>query len=242
MTRYPYRRHLITEIDRTCYIGDSTFPRFPAMVLGVVAIHNHHRSLLFTTYSERSRRRFSCIDRHSLTRISYNFKPLVMGSGRSALPAYISSNANPGTCTSGQSTPSQTRAQPRPRNNPHAPRMSRPTHSTVFSRDSDPGVQDSLWFANDFMLGAGMVIIQPSTGKMVVLSDQYQDAHGVDQVHFFLPKGRKDIGESLEQTALREAYEEVCPSFHPKSSSFLVTKCDSLTLAYSLDYALLSCP
>ncbi|EIW56490.1 uncharacterized protein TRAVEDRAFT_73057 [Trametes versicolor FP-101664 SS1] len=86
--------------------------------------------------------------------------------------------------------------------------MSRSLQPTVFSRDSDPSVQDSLWYANDFMLGAGMVIIQPSTGKMVILSDQYQDARGVTRPYCFLPKGRKDIGESLEQTALREAYEE----------------------------------
>lgn len=91
--------------------------------------------------------------------------------------------------------------------------MSRSLQPTVFSRDSDPSVQDSLWYANDFMLGAGMVIIQPSTGKMVILSDQYQDARGVTRPYCFLPKGRKDIGESLEQTALREAYEEVCSSF-----------------------------
>jgi len=49
------------------------------------------------------------------------------------------------------------------------------------------------------MLGAGIVIIQPSTGKIVLVDDG---------VHWFLPKGRKDRGESLEQTALREGYEE----------------------------------
>jgi 8-oxo-dGTP pyrophosphatase MutT (NUDIX family) len=52
------------------------------------------------------------------------------------------------------------------------------------------------------MLGAGMVIIQPSTEKLVVV---YESA----LKYWFLPKGRKDVGESLEQTALREAYEEV---------------------------------
>ena len=60
------------------------------------------------------------------------------------------------------------------------------------------------------MLGAGMVIIQPSTGKVVVLREQYQeDEHGEIFDRWFFPKGRKDVGESLEQTALREAYEEV---------------------------------
>jgi 8-oxo-dGTP pyrophosphatase MutT (NUDIX family) len=52
------------------------------------------------------------------------------------------------------------------------------------------------------MLGAGMVIIQPETSKIVVVHDEVRD-------RWFLPKGRKDVGESLEQAALREAYEEV---------------------------------
>lgn len=52
------------------------------------------------------------------------------------------------------------------------------------------------------MLGAGMVIIQPSSEKFVIVRDSTNG-------HWFLPKGRKDLGESLESTALREAYEEV---------------------------------
>ena len=52
------------------------------------------------------------------------------------------------------------------------------------------------------MLGAGMVIIQPSSAKLVLLYENRLK-------YWFLPKGRKDLGESLEQTALREAYEEV---------------------------------
>jgi 8-oxo-dGTP pyrophosphatase MutT (NUDIX family) len=46
-----------------------------------------------------------------------------------------------------------------------------------------------------------VVIIQPATGKVVLVTDKRE--------RWFLPKGRKDKGESLEQTALREAYEEV---------------------------------
>lgn len=69
---------------------------------------------------------------------------------------------------------------------------------------STPAVPNSYWFSSDFMLGSGMVIIQPSTGKVVVLYETVQK-------YWFLPKGRKDIGESLEQAALREAYEEVLP-------------------------------
>ncbi|KAH9943911.1 hypothetical protein B0H21DRAFT_747560 [Amylocystis lapponica] len=70
-----------------------------------------------------------------------------------------------------------------------------------FSKDSSPAIPDSSWFASDFMVGAGMVILQPSTGCVVLLRN-------IATRHWFLPKGRKDVGESLEQTALREAYEE----------------------------------
>jgi len=70
-----------------------------------------------------------------------------------------------------------------------------------FSKNSTPAVPPSLWFASDFLLGAGMVIIQPETEKIVVIYD-------TKSKFWFLPKGRKDVGESLEQTALREAYEE----------------------------------
>lgn len=52
------------------------------------------------------------------------------------------------------------------------------------------------------MLGAGMVILQPSSGKVVLVCDTRDE-------YWFLPRGRKDVGESTEQTALREAYEEV---------------------------------
>lgn len=51
------------------------------------------------------------------------------------------------------------------------------------------------------MLGAGMVLIQENTHKIVVVQE-------TKKKYWFFPRGRKDIGESLEQTALREAYEE----------------------------------
>lgn len=47
-----------------------------------------------------------------------------------------------------------------------------------------------------------MAIIQPSTGKVLLV---YESKRG----YWFLPKGRKDIGETIEEAALREAYEEV---------------------------------
>ena len=84
---------------------------------------------------------------------------------------------------------------------------------TKLSEYSSAPIASGLLFANDFMLGAGMVIIQPSSGKVVLVCDT---AHG----HWFLPRGRKDVGESLEQAALREAYEEV-RSMQPCSATIL---------------------
>ncbi|KZT68056.1 hypothetical protein DAEQUDRAFT_728315 [Daedalea quercina L-15889] len=71
----------------------------------------------------------------------------------------------------------------------------------AFSAYSTPSVPNSLWYCSDFMIGAGMVVLQPATGKVLLL---YEPRHD----YWFFPKGRKDIGESLEQAALREAYEE----------------------------------
>ncbi|RDX47671.1 hypothetical protein OH76DRAFT_1325876, partial [Lentinus brumalis] len=85
---------------------------------------------------------------------------------------------------------------------------SRRDQPTEFSKMSSPAIPDSLFFTEDFMLGSGMVIIQPSTGKIVLLHEEEKDTQGRSHHRWFLPKGRKDIGETLEQTALREAYEE----------------------------------
>ncbi|KAH9920833.1 uncharacterized protein BXZ73DRAFT_2616, partial [Epithele typhae] len=69
-------------------------------------------------------------------------------------------------------------------------------------------VPNSFWCAEDFVLGAGMVIIQPSTGKVVILREQRLDDRGKVFDIWFFPKGRKDVGETLEQAALREGHEE----------------------------------
>ena len=69
------------------------------------------------------------------------------------------------------------------------------------SERSTTAIANSVIHATDFLLGAGVVIIQPSTAKVVLVTDKRE--------RWFLPKGKKDKGESLEQTALREAYEEV---------------------------------
>ncbi|KIM41860.1 hypothetical protein M413DRAFT_445070 [Hebeloma cylindrosporum] len=82
------------------------------------------------------------------------------------------------------------RAPPRPRVRP-----------PPLTKYSTPGVEDCAWSSLDFMLGAGMVIIQQHTHKIVVV---FETREG----YWFFPRGRKDIGESLEKAALREAYEE----------------------------------
>ncbi|TFK36587.1 hypothetical protein BDQ12DRAFT_686670 [Crucibulum laeve] len=52
------------------------------------------------------------------------------------------------------------------------------------------------------MFGAGMVLIQEQTHKIVLLWES-------ERKYWFFPRGRKDRGESIESTALREAWEEV---------------------------------
>ena len=95
----------------------------------------------------------------------------------------------------------------------------RPKH---LSGKSDPTVPNSLFFGADIQLAASVIIIQPSTGLVVLLSvkDKYFDKHNNirERDFWFLPKGRKDVGESLEETALREGYEEV--SDKSSSSSY----------------------
>ncbi|KAJ7452038.1 NUDIX hydrolase domain-like protein [Mycena galericulata] len=66
---------------------------------------------------------------------------------------------------------------------------------------SSPQVPNSAWADENFLLGAGMVVFQPATLKVVTVWEK-------EKKYWFLPKGRKDVGESLEQAALREAYEE----------------------------------
>lgn len=48
-----------------------------------------------------------------------------------------------------------------------------------------------------------MVVIQEKTEKVLVVYE-------TKKKYWFFPRGRKDLGETLEQAALREAYEEVC--------------------------------
>lgn len=86
------------------------------------------------------------------------------------------------------------------------PQSRAPRHAVPpqLSPDSSAAIADSMFFASELLLGSGMAIIQPSTGKVVVVHMREAETE-----YWFLPKGRKDVGESLEQAALREAYEEV---------------------------------
>lgn len=69
---------------------------------------------------------------------------------------------------------------------------------------STRAVEPTRWSSADFVLAAGLCILQPSTGRVVLVTIGNQE---VKNGRWFLPRGRKDIGESLEQTALREGYE-----------------------------------
>jgi len=102
-----------------------------------------------------------------------------------------------------------------------------PPHMPALSQWSTPAIPDSAFCAADFLLSAGIVIIQEKTDKIVVVYD-----HRLD--NWFLPRGRKDVGESLEATALREGYEEVCPSLLAEAALYLRTRL--LTYAASLDF------
>lgn len=90
---------------------------------------------------------------------------------------------------------------------------------TALSHMSSPTVPSSLFYAHDLQLGAGVVIIQPSTNSVILLYSRKKE-------RWFLPKGRKDVGESLEQTAVREGYEEV------RSNCFCYSRL-SLTFIFS---------
>ncbi|KAJ7161055.1 NUDIX hydrolase domain-like protein [Mycena filopes] len=92
--------------------------------------------------------------------------------------------------------------QPRPRTRTHAQSALSPRPPPPpMSQYSTPQVPNSMWADVNFLLGAGMVVIQPATNKIVLVYE-------TKKKYWFLPKGRKDVGESLEQAALREAYEE----------------------------------
>ena len=121
-----------------------------------------------------------------------------------------SSGGTLGRLTGHRRLQSQSQSRPQPPQNAIQPHSSNQRRDRVpqYSVYSTQGpYQTRMFFSENFMLGAGAVIIQPSSGKVVVVQDG---------TFWFLPKGRKDLGESIEQAALREAYEEVRVSL-PKS-------------------------
>lgn len=74
-----------------------------------------------------------------------------------------------------------------PTNKTHVPKMA--------SKDK------RLHFSDAFVISCGTVTIDTERSKVMLI-------HWRKTGEYFLPKGRKDIGESLHQTALRETYEE----------------------------------
>jgi 8-oxo-dGTP pyrophosphatase MutT (NUDIX family) len=63
--------------------------------------------------------------------------------------------------------------------------------------------------SGDFVIGAGCILFRKShtTGKLQICL-LYSPARDGKTDKWLLPKGRKDMGESIEATALRETFEE----------------------------------
>ncbi|KAK3935310.1 NUDIX hydrolase domain-like protein [Diplogelasinospora grovesii] len=59
----------------------------------------------------------------------------------------------------------------------------------------------SLHFCNRFAISCGTVTIDPAQTKVLLI-------HWRKTGEYMLPKGRKDVGETLEAAALRETWEE----------------------------------
>ncbi|KAH8102407.1 hypothetical protein BXZ70DRAFT_1006334 [Cristinia sonorae] len=114
-------------------------------------------------------------------------------SSRSAQPAR--SNLFARRSASSQST--QPRITP---TKPPVPSLSQPVVPT--GSWSSPAIPNSMFFASNFLIGVGLLIIQPATGKVAIVHDSKAPGY------FFLPKGRKDVGEDIIAAALREGYEE----------------------------------
>ncbi|MCJ1258540.1 hypothetical protein MMC24_006373 [Lignoscripta atroalba] len=60
------------------------------------------------------------------------------------------------------------------------------------------------FIASDFIISAGCLVLKPSVDNTYDIILIHQRSSG----EIFFPKGRKNIGESIEAAALREAYEE----------------------------------
>lgn len=97
-----------------------------------------------------------------------------------------------------------------------------PKQDYTLSNLSSKAVHETFWHSQDFTLAAGLCILEPISGcagrhteccysceicahLILAFEVVVNDRH--DPSHWFLPRGRKDIGESLEETALREGFE-----------------------------------
>lgn len=69
----------------------------------------------------------------------------------------------------------------------------------------------SHWPYSNFVLAAGTATFQLSTAKVVLIEDRARRPADKPREKWcwFLPRGRKDRGETLEQCAVRETLEEV---------------------------------
>ncbi len=65
---------------------------------------------------------------------------------------------------------------------------------------NNPFIERTQFLSKDFVLSAGVVIFNKALNKVCLIKNSKGE--------FLLPKGRKNIGETLSQAALREAYEE----------------------------------
>ncbi|KAM0596712.1 hypothetical protein ACHAPN_004196 [Verticillium nonalfalfae] len=63
------------------------------------------------------------------------------------------------------------------------------------------GLSRALCFANEFAISCGTVSVDVARAKVLLIRWRKTG-------EYFLPKGRKDQGETLEKTATRETYEE----------------------------------
>ncbi|KAJ4141593.1 hypothetical protein NW768_000808 [Fusarium equiseti] len=62
-------------------------------------------------------------------------------------------------------------------------------------------MERSLFFSDQFAISCGTVTIDVQKLKVLLIRMR-------ENGEYMLPKGRKDVGEGLEETALRETYEE----------------------------------
>lgn len=93
----------------------------------------------------------------------------------------------------------------------YTPSLTAPTHPSGQSNEFKPSYCLSHWPSTNFILAAGTATFQPSTAKVVLIEDVSRRILGAPRERWvwFLPRGRKDQGETLEQCAVRETLEEV---------------------------------